>query len=162
MLSPAPEISSAKKKVIHDSSVMRCTVEHLLEIKKRSKDVDSSVISSDAVHLFTVANTIGGSNLLPVLHENKLLAECAKVKMLGWNNFPTSMVGGYHEGSNEIMLALYKLNEVLFKATVVYPLMIYNQEAQRYEYKENAFIIFNPIHKNKHDNVTQVSTDQIL
>ena len=61
MLSPAPEISSAKKKVIHDSSVMRCTVEHLLAIKKRSKDVDNSVIvSSDAIHLLTVANTIRG------------------------------------------------------------------------------------------------------
>ena len=120
MLSPAPEISSAKKKVIHDSSVMRSTVEHLLAIKKRSKDVDNSVIvSSDALYLFTVANTIGGSNLLPVLYENNLLAEHAKVNMLGWNNFPSSMVGGYHEGSNEIMLALYKLNEVLFNATVV-------------------------------------------
>ena len=82
---------------------------------------------------------------------NKFLAECAKVNMLGWNNFPSSMVGGYHEGSNEIMLALYKLNEVLFNATVVYPLMIYNQEAQRYEYKDNAFMTFNPSHKNRHD-----------
>ena len=30
-------------------------------------------------------------------------------------------------------------------------MMIYNQEAQRYEYKENAFMTFNPNHKNKHD-----------
>ena len=48
------------------------------------------------------------------------------------------MVGGYHEGSDEIMLALYKLNEVLYEAIVVYPMLIYNQEAQRYEYKKNA------------------------
>ena len=52
------------------------------------------------------------------------------------------MTGGYHEGSNEIMLALYKLNEVIFKATVVYPMMIFNQEAQKYEYKENVFMTF--------------------
>ena len=50
MFRPAPEISSAKREIIHESSVMRCTVEHLLEIKKRSKEVDSSVVvSSDAV-----------------------------------------------------------------------------------------------------------------
>ena len=121
-------------------------------IQQRLREVDNdTVISSDAVHLFTVANTIGESNLLPVLYENNLLAEHAKVNMLGWNNFPTSFTGGYHEGSNEIMLALYKLNEVLFKAIVVYPMMIYNQEAQKYEYKENAFMTFNPRHKYKHD-----------
>ena len=56
-------------------------------------------------------------------------------------------MGGYHEGSNEIMLALYKLNEVLFNANVVYPFKIYNQEAQRYEYRKNAFMTFNLNHK---------------
>ena len=152
MFRPAPEISSAKKAIIHESSLIRCTVERLKEIQKRSREIDyKTVISSDAIHLFTVANTIGGSNLLPVLYENNLLAEHAKVNVLGWNNFPTSMTGGYHEGSNEIMLALYKLNEVIFKATVVYPMMIFNQEAQKYEYKENVFMTFNPSHKNKHD-----------
>ena len=60
-------------------------------------------------------------------------------------------MGGYHEGSNEIMLALYKLNEVLFNANVVYPFKIFNQEAQKYEYRENAFTAFNPNHKIKYD-----------
>ena len=68
------------------------------------------------------------------------------------------MIGGYHEGSNEIMLAPYKLNEVLFDATVVYPAKIYNQEAQRYD---NAFMTFNPNHKNKHDKPFRDS-DQML
>ena len=58
-------------------------------------------------------------------------------------------MGGYPEGSKEIMLALYKLNEVLFDANVVYPFKIYNQGAQRYEYRKNAFMTFNPNHKNK-------------
>ena len=92
MLSPAPEISSAKKKVIFDSNVMRCTIEHLQAIKKRSKDIDNSVlVSSKAVQLFTVANTIGGSNLLPVLYENNLLAECPKVNMLEGKSFQPSI-----------------------------------------------------------------------
>ena len=152
MFSPAPEISSAQKAKLHNTTLMRCTIERLIVIQRRSREIDTTTaISSDAIHLFTVANTIGGSNLLPVLYENNLLAECPKVNMLGWNDFPSSMTGGYHEGLDEIMLALYKLNEVIFKAIVVYPMMIYNQEAQRYEYKENAFMTFNPSHKNKHD-----------
>ena len=88
MFSPAPEPSSATKKVIFDSSVMPCTIEHLKEIKMRSKNVDNSVlVSTEAIHVFTVSNTIGGSMYLPVLYENKLLAESAKVNMIGWNNF---------------------------------------------------------------------------
>ena len=54
---------------------------------------------------------------LPVLYENVLLVDCARVNILGWNNYPSNLVGGYHEGSNEIMLALYKLNEVLFNVS---------------------------------------------
>ena len=150
MFSPAPEISSAQKAKLHNTTLMRCTVERLIEIQRRSRKIDTTTaISSDAIHLFTVANTIGGSNLLPVLYENNLLAECPKVNMLGWNKFPSSMTGGYHEGSDEIMLALYKLNEVIFKA--IDDMMIYNQEAQKYEYEENAFMTSNPSHKNKHD-----------
>ena len=109
MFRPAPEISTAKKAIIHESSLMRCTAERLKEIQKRLREIDNkTVISSDAIHLFTVANTIGGSNLLPVLYENNLLAECAKLNILGWNNFPTTISGGYHESSIQIMLALYK------------------------------------------------------
>ena len=152
MFSPAPGASSATKKEIFDSSVTRGTIQHLLEMKMRPKNNDDSVlVSTAAIHVFTVSNTIRGSIKLPVLYENKLLAERAKVNMLGWNNFPSNMVGGYHEGSDKIMLALYKLNEVLFDATVVYPSKIYNQEAQRYEYRDNAFMTFNLNHKNKHD-----------
>ena len=86
---------------------------------------------------------------LPFLYDNVLLVDCAKVNMLRWKNYPTDLVGGYPEGSKEIMLALYKLNEVLFDANVVYPFKIYNQGAQRYEYRKNAFMTFNPNHKNK-------------
>ena len=130
----------------------RCTVARLIAIQRRPRVNDTTTaITSDAIHLFTVANTIEGSNLLPVLYKNNLLAVCPKVNMLGWNNYPSSMVGGYHEGSDEIMLALYKLNEVLYEAIVVYSMLIYNQEAQRYEYKKNVFMTFNPSHKNKHD-----------
>ena len=103
------------------------------------------------MHIFTISNSIGGSVYLPVLYKNVLLVDCAKVNMLSWNNYPTNLVGGYHEGSTEIMLALYKLNGVLFNANVVYLFKIHNQEPQRYQYREIAFMTFNPNHKNKYD-----------
>ena len=151
MFSPVQEPSSSAKREIYDSSAMRCTIQHLKEIKARSKGDDSVILSTEAMHIFTISNSIGESVFLPVLYENVLLVDCAKVNMSGWNNYPSNMVGSYHEGSNEIMLALYKLNEVLFDASVVYPSKIYNQEAQRYEYRDDAFMNFDPNHKNKYD-----------
>ena len=47
------------------------------------------------------------------------------------------------------MLALYKLNEVIFKAIVVYPFKVYNYESEQYEYKINSFIKFIPSERNK-------------
>ena len=52
--------------------------------------------------------------------------------MLGWNNYPTNLVGGYH-------------------ATVVYPFKIYIQESQIYENRKHVFMTFNPNHKNIYD-----------
>ena len=54
-----------------------------------------------------------------------------------------------HEGSDEVMLALYKINEVVFDARVVYPFMVYNYESESYEYRKNSFMKFNPFEKNK-------------
>ena len=47
------------------------------------------------------------------------------------------------------MLALYKLNEILFDARVVYPFRVYNYESESYEYRKNSFMKFNPFEKNK-------------
>ena len=147
MFSPVPEISTVERLELHNTTVVRCTVARLVAIQKRPRVIDTdTAITSEAIHLFSVANTIGGSYLLPVLYENKLLAICPKVNMLGWSNYPSSMVGGYHEGSDEIMLALYKLNEVIYEAIVVYPNLMYNHEAQKYVYKKNSFMTFNPSH----------------
>ena len=148
MFSPVTEISTVERLELHNTTVGCCTVARLVAIQRRPRVIDTdTAITSEAVHLFTVANTIGGSYLLPVLYENNLLAICPKVNMLGWGNYPLKMIGGYDEGSDEIMLALYKLNEVIYEAIVVYPNLIYNQEAQRYEYKKNSFMTFNSSHK---------------
>ena len=47
------------------------------------------------------------------------------------------------------MLALYKLNEVMFDARVVYPFMVFNYETENYECRKNSFMKFNPFEKNK-------------
>ena len=150
MFSPVQE-SASSFNIMNDSSAMRCTRKYLNEIEERSKNATPVAVSSEAMNIFTISSGIGGSVYLPVLYDNVLLVECAKVNMLGWNNYPTNLVGGHHEGSDEIMVALYKLNEVIFDATVVYPFKIYNQEAQRYKYRKHAFMTFNPNHKNKYD-----------
>ena len=61
-----------------------------------------------------------------------------------------SLPRGFHEGSDEVMLALYKINEVVFDARVSYPYMVYNYESRDYEYRKNSFMKFNPSEKNKH------------
>ena len=50
------------------------------------------------------------------------------------------------------MLALYKINEVVFDALIVYPFKILNYESGRYEYK-NSFMRFIPHERNKHDKI---------
>ena len=89
MFSPVQESSSKTK--IYDSSAMRCTIKHLKEIKERSKGDNSVIVSSEAMHIFTILNSIGGSVYLPVLYKNVLLMDCARVNMLGWNNYPTNL-----------------------------------------------------------------------
>ena len=59
MFSPVQESSSKTK--IYDSSAMRCTIKHLKEIKERSKGDNSVIVSSEAMHIFTILNSIGGS-----------------------------------------------------------------------------------------------------
>ena len=66
------------------------------------------------------------------------------VTMLGWYDFKTDMPKGFHEGSDEVMLALYKINEVVFDAIVMYLPKVYNFESENYEYERNSFIRFIP------------------
>ena len=54
------------------------------------------------------------------------------VNMLGWHQFKIDLPKGFHEGSDEVMLALYKINEVVFDAIVMYPPKVYNFESENY------------------------------
>ena len=69
--------------------------------------------------------------------------------MLGWHKYPSELPKGFHEGIDEMMLALYKLYELIFKARVVYSFKVYNYESEQYEYKKNSFMKFIPTEQNK-------------
>ena len=47
------------------------------------------------------------------------------------------------------MLALYKINEVVFNAITLYPYKMLNAESGKFDYKKNSFMRFIP----KHDKI---------
>ena len=73
--------------------------------------------------------------------------------MIGWHQLPSDMPEGFHEGTDEVMLALYKINEVIFKAITVYPYKILNIESGKFEYKKNSFMRFLPHERNEHNKI---------
>ena len=75
------------------------------------------------------------------------------INMIGWHQLSSDLPKGFHEGSDEVMLALYKINEVIFNSIVVYPYKIRNIESGKYEYKKNSFMRFIPHERNKHDKI---------
>ena len=77
----------------------------------------------------------------------------ASINMIGWHQLPSDLPTGFHEGSDDVMLALYKVNEVIFDAIVSYPYKIWNVESGKYEYKKNSFMRFIPHERNKHDKI---------
>ena len=72
-----------------------------------------------------------------------------KINMLGWHQYPSVLPKGFHEGSDEVMLALYKLNEMISITIVVYPFKVYNYGSEQYEYKKNSSMKFFPSERNK-------------
>ena len=72
------------------------------------------------------------------------------VNMIGWHQFSTSLPKGFHEGSDEAKLSLYKINEVVSRAIVMYPPEVYNFESENFEYKKKSFMRFIPHERNEH------------
>ena len=60
------------------------------------------------------------------------------INMLGWHQYPSDLSKVFHQGSDEVMLALYKLSELIFQSRVVYPFKVYNNELEQYENKKNS------------------------
>ena len=129
-----------------DSTLMRDVKKDMGRMEKLDHDIRVT-INTNAMHLSNIVRE------MDVYVER--LASCRStiqpnvINMLEWHKYKTLLPRGFHEGSDEVMLALYKLNEVLFDARVVYPHRVYNYESDSYEYRKNSFMKFNPFEKNK-------------
>ena len=128
-----------------ESTLMRDVKEDIKRIGKLEHDTQVT-ISTHAMHICSIVRDLN----IPV---ERIAAwsprQPNEINMLGWHKYQTELPRGFHEGSDEIMLALYKLNEVIFNAKVVYPFMVFNYESESYEYRKNSFMKFNPFEKNK-------------
>ena len=125
------------------------------------KEVDESAIMKDALEdIDRISEAVYSRTVLQIssiaqkLNIQTRILPWAETKpnivnMLGWHQFPTCMPRRFHEGSDEVMLALYKINELVFKAIVLYPFKVYNFESGKYEYKKNSFMKFIPHERNK-------------
>ena len=123
-----------------DSILMRGVKKDIKRIGQLEHDPQVT-INTHAMHLSSIVRDLG-------VHVERLAAwsptQPNEINMLGWHKYQTELPRGFHEGSDEVMLALYKLNEVVFEARVVYPFMVYNYESESYEYRKNSFMKFNP------------------
>ena len=71
------------------------------------------------------ANTLHLSKIVQDLNINVRIYAWNKMRpdtisMLGWQKYPSELPKGFHKWSDEVMLALYKLNDLIFNARVVY------------------------------------------
>ena len=104
-----------------DSTLMRGVKKDMERIGQLEHDPQVT-INTNAMHLSSIVRELG-------VHVERL-ASCRstiqpnEINMLGWHQYQTLLPRGFHEGSDEVMLALYKLNEVMFEARVVYPFMV--------------------------------------
>ena len=82
------------------------------------------------------ANTLQDlSKIVQDLNINVRIQACYKmmpntINMLGWHQYQSDLRKGFHEGSDEVMLALYKLSELIFQSRVVSPFKVYNYESE--------------------------------
>ena len=118
---------------VEESTVVKKAVE---DIKKLAGEVPTTdiVVHSNTMHI----NCIGKILLLD--YQGRINPWSAinvnSINMIGWHQHRTDLPRGFHQGSDEVMLALYKINEVIFDAIVVYPYKIRNTESGNYEYKK--------------------------
>ena len=73
------------------------------------------------------------------------------LNIFGWSNRPSEMLSDIHSGSDELMLAMYKHNGVVFNATVFYLYSCKNSVTDTWEYDKHAFLRFIPEHENYYD-----------
>ena len=96
------------------------------------------VVHSNTIHINSIGKNLlmdfqGRINPWSAMHRTS-------INMIGWHQLPSDLPTGFREGSDEVMLALYKINEVIFGAIVIYPYKILNVESGKHEYKKNSYM----------------------
>ena len=136
---------------LDESTIIRRAVKAI----KRIADVDR--ISGIVVHSNTKHINAKGKRLA---FDGRIRpwgnVESNVINMVGLHQLPSDLAEGFQEGSDEIMLALYKINEVVFNAITLYPYKILSAESGKFEYKKNSFMRFIPHERNKHERVLLV------
>ena len=122
---------------VMDPTLMRGVKKDIKRIGELEHDPQVT-INAHALHLSRIVRDLGVHVRIAAWSKRR----SKEIDMLGWQQYQTELLKGFHEGSDEVMLALYKLNEVMFDARVVYPFMVYNYEKERYEYRKNSIMKF--------------------
>ena len=138
------------RSAVEESTLVKTAVE---DIKRLAGEVPITdiVVHSNTIHINSIGKILlldfqGRINPWSAMNVNS-------INMIGWHQLPSDLPREFHEGSDEVMLALFMINEVIFDAIVVYPYKIRNIESGKYEYKKNSFMRFIPHERNKHDKI---------
>ena len=153
MFQPSGEgtpIRDPNRDVVEESTIVRRAVEVIKRIAGEAIPTDI-VVHSNTIHINSIGKNLlmdfqGRINPWSAMH-------LTSINMIGWHQLPSDLPTGFHEGSDEVMLALYKINEIIFDAIVIYPYKIRNVESGNYEYKKNSSMRFISHEKNKHDKI---------
>ena len=131
-----------------ESTILRKAVRDIKRIADKER-VSGIVVHSNPMHINAIGKRLGFDGRICPWGN----AESNVINMVGWHQFPSVLPEGFQEGSDEIMLALYKINEVVFNAITLYPYKILNAESGKFDYKKNSFMRFILHEGNKHDKI---------
>ena len=106
---------------VEESTIVRRAVEDIKKIDGEAIPTDI-VVHSNTIHINSIGKNLlmdfqGRINPWSAMHRTS-------INMIGWHQLPSDLPTGLYEGSDELMLALYKINEIIFDAIVVYPFKI--------------------------------------
>ena len=134
------EVTPSREPVLNEVEESTLMRRALGDIARIAREIQPSDI---VVH----SNTFQINSIVKLLDVNGRLCPWTEENP---HQFPTNLPKGFHVGSDEVMLALYKINEAIFGAIVMYPFKVFNFESGSYEHKKNSFMRFIPHERKEH------------
>ena len=136
---------------VEESTIVKEAVREIKKLAGEAPPEDMHMVHSNTMHI----NSIG--KILLSDYPGRIYPwspyNMNSNNMIGWHQYPTDLPKGFLQGCDEVMLALYNINEVIFDALVIYPFKIKNTESGQYDYKKHSFIRFIPHERTKHDKI---------